>query len=195
MAATSSKVDRAIALFAEAHREDPRGLSELYHERLAHWVEELAGEPSVALLLAAHCQHIRRWTIPRNDFPEGLAGYKRWRSTLARFHADQADAVFDEVGLGADVKLRVRALLIKKGLKVDEEVQLFEDAICLVFVERELAAFATKHDSDKLIKILRKTWKKMSPKGHAAALAMTEGLSEELKALFDAALAPPAMGG
>ncbi|MCR9229374.1 MAG: DUF4202 domain-containing protein [Flavobacteriaceae bacterium] len=30
-----------------------------------------------------------------------------------------------------------------------------------------------KHDDDKIISILQKTWKKMSPKGHKAALNLS----------------------
>ncbi len=154
-----------------------------YHRRLAHWVTTLDPAPSEALLLAAACQHIRRWTVPRASFPAGLPGYKRWRSELARFHADQAEAIARELGHGDDLVSRVRALLIKKGLKADPEVQRFEDAICLVFLEGELVDFAAKHDDDKLVDILKKTWAKMSPAGHAAAIELAGGLPERLRGL------------
>ena len=40
------------------------------------------------------------------------------------------------------------------------------------------SCFARDHDEEKLIKILRKTWKKMSDRGHAAALKLNLGPRE-----------------
>jgi hypothetical protein len=186
----------ALARFARAHAEDPRGaVSRDYHARLGAWVERLAApaEPGEALQLAAACQHIRRWTIPRDRFPEGVAGYKRWRSELARFHAGEAAAILAEVGYDEAAIARVRSLLLKKDLKGDAEVQLFEDAICLTFLEGELEAFAVKHDDAKLTGILQKTWAKMSPAGQRAALALVGSLPAELQALVARAVvaSPP----
>lgn len=182
------KFDTAVERFDEIHGQAPDGSARAYHERLARWVEQLAGEPSEPLRLAARCQHLRRWALLRADFPAGLGGYKRWRSTLARMHADEAETILREAGYGDDTVERVRALLLKKGLKTDPEVQLFEDAICLTFIEGELEAFATKHDDDKLIGILQKTWKKMSPRGHAAAMELSQALDASTRALILRAL-------
>ena len=184
----SERFERAVAQFRAAHEADPRSLGDerwsvRYHRRLVAWVDQLDPDASEALRLAAHCQHIRRWTRPRSDYPEGRGGYKRWRSDLARFHGDEAEAVLRDVGYDDDVIARVRDLLLKKGLKVDHEVQLFEDAICLTFLENEYEDFAAKHDEDKLVTILRKTWKKMSPQGHAVALRLAGQLSEDARAL------------
>ena len=46
--------------------------------------------------------------------------------------------------------------------------------------------FATKHDEAKLIDIVRKTWRKMSPRGHEAALALT--LEPALRTIVERAL-------
>lgn len=181
--------DQAAASFETQHRDDPAGAALGYHERLLAWVLALDGGASEALRLAARCQHIRRWEIPRRDFPEGLSGYKRWRSTLARHHAVIAEAVLTDAGYDAQTIARVKALLMKKGLGADRDVQLFEDAICLTFIERELEAFADKHDEDKLVSILRKTWKKMSPAGHAAALSSVSTLPTQVRRLIERALA------
>ena len=81
---------------------------------------------------------------------------------------------------------RVQQLLLKSRLKVDPEVQLLEDVACLVFLESYFADFARKHDEDKILRILRKTWKKMSPRGHEAALALE--LSPDARALVERAL-------
>ncbi len=190
----SSLFERAAARFRRAHEEDPRTLagerwSVRYHRRLADWVLVLDPEASEALRLASQCQHIRRWTRPRGDYPTGRGGYKRWRSELARFHGDEAEVILRDAGYGDDVIERVRELLVKKGLKTDPEVQLFEDAICLTFLENEYEAFATKHDEDKLVTILRKTYQKMSPRGRAAALELAGQLSDDARALVERAVA------
>jgi hypothetical protein len=181
--------EAALARFERAHRDDPRGAFSVdYHARLTRWVEELAPDPKEALLLAAACQHIRRWTIPRERYPEGLAGYKRWRSELARFHAAEAAAILTEVGYDEETIERVRALLLKKGLASDPEVQLFEDAICLTFIEGELEAFAAKHDETKLVRVVQKTLAKMSPSGRKAALALASSLEPATQAVLARAI-------
>jgi hypothetical protein len=184
LVSTSERLHNAERRFAAAHASDPSGLALAYHARLKRWVTQLAPDASEAQLLAAGCQHMLRWTIPRRDFPEGLSGYKRWRSTLARMHADEAEKILRDVGYEDDVIESVRALLVKKGLKTEPTVQLFEDAICLTFIEGELEVFATKHDDDKLVRILQKTWKKMSPHGHAAATELAATLDETTRALI-----------
>ena len=114
-------------------------------------------------------------------------GYRRWRTTLGTFHASTAGEILEEVGYDDDTIERVRSLLRKERLKADPDVQLLEDVACLVFLDFQLAEFATRHDEEKLIDILRKTWKKMSSRGHQAA-GMIE-LTPELKPLVKRALA------
>ena len=189
----------AVARFQDVHDEDPVSVETEggtvpwavhYHRRLEAWVRRLQPEASEALVLAAHCQHIRRWTIRRDRYPMGRAGYKRWRKTLAQYHAQEAgrilgDSGYDEVTIG-----RVQALLRKLRLKLDPEAQLLEDAVCLVFLENEFEAFSRKHDETKLADILRKTWRKMSPQGHDAALAVAATLPESLQVLVRNSVAP-----
>lgn len=200
---SSPRFEQAVRDFDAAHVEDPERVSTSagerpwsvhYHARLAHWVDVLAPDASEPLRLAARCQHIRRWSIPRSDFPEGPLGYKKWRSTLALFHADEAESALRAAGYDDSVVERVRALLIKKGLKSDAEVMAFEDAICLTFLENQLASFATRHERDKLIDILQKTWAKMTPRGHAVAMDLAAGLPGALKALVQSAVAPEDAG-
>jgi hypothetical protein len=183
----------AAERFEQAHRDDPRiregePYSVLYHRQVARWLALLAPEASEALRLAARAQHIRRWTIPRARFPEGRSGYRRWRIELGRFHAAAADAVLAAVGYDEMTRRRVGELLVKKGLGGDAEVQVLEDAVCLAFLELELTDFAAKHDDEKLVSILQKTWKKMSPAGHAAALELVATLPERERALIQRAL-------
>ncbi|MBI4510922.1 MAG: DUF4202 domain-containing protein [Deltaproteobacteria bacterium] len=188
----------ALSRFESAHREDPKTYavggsqvtwSLLYHERMGAWIEALAPDASESLRLAARCQHIRRWRIPRHEYPMDAAGYKRWRSTLGRFHADEAGRILEEVGYPVETIGRVKALLQKKGLKTDAEVQVLEDAICLVFLENEFSDFASKHDDAKVVDILRKTWGKMSTKGHETALSLVDRLPSRAQELIRTALA------
>jgi hypothetical protein len=159
----------------------------LYHERLIHWVKHLDRSASEPLRLAARCQHLGRWVIPRTEYPEGLAGYRRWRSALTDFHVQEAGRILREVGYDDATIARVQDFLTKKNLKHDDEVQLFEDAICLVFFEMELTDFAGKHDRDRLIRILRKVRMKMSQNGWEVAQQLTKQLPNELCDLVDRA--------
>jgi hypothetical protein len=151
-------------------------------------VEVLDPNAPVTLRLAARCAHIRRWTIPRTDYEEGRSGYQRWRSELARFHAEEAGRILAEVGFDAPTIERVGAIVQKRRLKQDPEVQSFEDALCLVFLEDELADFARKHERDKVAGIIRKTWEKMSERGRAVALELAKTLPPELQAILESAL-------
>jgi hypothetical protein len=186
----------ALAHFDSVHREDPRSVevdgvpvpwSVHYHSRLSHWLLQLDEQASVPLRLAAACQHIRRWEKPRGDYEAGRRGYRQWRSDLALMHAEIARDVLEEVGYGAETIGRVEALLRKLRLGSDPEVQLFEDAICMVFFENEFIDLASKHGDEKMIDILRRTWAKMSAAGHERARTLASGLPERERGLVEAA--------
>ena len=72
----------------------PREL--LYAERLTRWVLRLKPDASEALRLAARCQHIRRWEIPRASFPMTREGYLKWKETLKRRHAEIAGGILQK---------------------------------------------------------------------------------------------------
>lgn len=191
-AGLSPLFEKAIARFDAANAEDPnregaRPKELVYAERMSAWLERLAPDASEALRLAARCQHIRRWTIPRAAYPAGREGYKQWRTAAARMHAETAGAILREVGYDEATIRRVESLVRKERLKVDPEAQLLEDVVDLVFLEHYLADFAKKHDEEKLRGILRKTWEKMSKRGREAALALP--LAPELRALVEKAIA------
>jgi hypothetical protein len=178
-----TRFERACRLFEAAHAEDPTGAAPRYHAALARFVAALEPEASEPLGLAARCQHLGRHAMPRSAFPEGLAGYKRWRAAAALEHQKKAREILTAAGYDGGVIDRVAELLIKKGLKSDPEVQTFEDAICLTFLEVDFPAFAKKHDDDKIVDIIRKTWAKMTPRGHAAAVELARSLPDDLAAL------------
>lgn len=159
----------------------------IYGRRMSATLERFAPTASEAVHLAARSQHIRRWEVPRSSYPEGRVGYLKWRVDLYTFHADCAGAILKEVGYDDPTIERVRFLLRKRQLKHDPDTQLLEDVICLVFLEHYFHEFAHKHEDDKLVDIVKKTWRKMSEAGHAAALQLS--YAPEDLALIQRALA------
>ncbi|HEV8377716.1 MAG TPA: DUF4202 domain-containing protein [Tepidisphaeraceae bacterium] len=188
----SGKFRSAMERFDAANAEDPDGEELVYAQRMSEWLEKLEPNASQALRLAARSQHIRRWEIPRKKYPMDRAGYHRWRNELAGFHAKVAGGIMREAGYDEVTVGRVQSLLRKERLKEDAEAQLLEDVICLVFLENYFADFAKEHDEAKLVGILRKTWRKMSERGHEAALKLPMGEAE--RKLVEKALSPGAGG-
>ena len=189
----SGSFERAIAAIDALNAQDPRPygpgrtFESAYSERMTSWLNRFEPGASEALRLAARAQHITRWRIPRGDYPMDRAGYKRWRTDLAAMHAQTAGEVLRDCGYNEETVERVESLLKKKNLKTDPECQTLEDVICLVFLETYLADFAAQHDEAKLIRILQRTWVKMSDRGHQAALALP--LPPDLSKLIKKALA------
>ena len=191
----SERFREAMARFDRANAEDPNvetvdGDSHpkelLYAQRMSDALERFAPDASEVVRVAVRCQHIRRWTVPRDSYPAGRDGYRRWRTDLGRFHAETAGGILRESGYDDAAVGRVRALLRKERLKADPEVQLLEDVVCLVFLRHYLAPFAAQHEDEKVVGILRKTWRKMSERGRAAALDLD--LAPELRALVTRAV-------
>lgn len=189
-------LSRALALIDAANAEDPnreavdgaeRSKELVYSERMTRWLERLEPDASVPLRLAVRAQHIERWTVPRDSYPAGRAGYHRWRSDLARFHGDRTAAILRKAGFDDASIDRVRSLILKRNLRSDPETQLLEDTACLVFLDHYIADFVSRHDHDKVISILRKTWKKMSARGQAAALRLS--LPAAVRGLVEKAIA------
>jgi len=184
-----------IARFDAENAKDPKSVivdgapqpHELVYSRwLTDWVLRLAPDASEPLRLGARCQHLRRWEIPRESYPATRAGYLKWRQVLKEFHADKAAEILREVGYGEEVIGQVRALNLKKNFPADPDSRILEDALCLVFLERQLTELAAKTTEEKIITALQKSWGKMSPAGHAEALKLN--YSEEEKRLLELAL-------
>ena len=182
MAQEAEALGRAIAALNAAHDEDPqrrlhqgveRPVERVWCDTVADWVMRLAPDASTALRLAAHAQHLERWQDPRSNWPEGRAGYLRWRKARQRAHADRALELLGEAGCDPALIERVQQLIRKEQLARDPEVAVLEDAACLTFLELDLADFAARHEREDVLRILRKTWQKMSPAGRDAARGMT----------------------
>ena len=187
----------ALRLIDEANSQDPNTESFegenypkelLYSMRMTKWLETLEPHASEALRLAVRSQHIRRWEIPRSDYPLGRKGYHQWRTRLYDYHGEKAAEILEKVGYEAETIARVRKMLKKQGLKSNPETQTLEDVVCLVFLESYFWDFSRLHDEEKIIAILRKTWVKMSPRGREAARELS--LNAGAEALLSKALTP-----
>jgi len=175
------RLEEALRRFDEANAEDPNVETVkgqpvpkelVYGQRMSACLAAFAPNAPETVQLAARAQHIRRWEVPRDRYPEGRAGYLKWRTDLYKRHAEIAGQIMQEVGYDTEAVQRVQTFLRKRGLKTDREVQLLEDVICLVFLQYYFHDFAQKHSADKLVPIIEKTWKKMTGKAHEAALAL-----------------------
>ena len=178
----AERFDLAIARFDALNAEDPsleviggreRPKALVYAERLTAMLARFAPDASEVLRLAARCQHVQRWKIPRSEYPMTRAGYHRWRTRLRDFHAGIAAEILADVGYAEATVGRVGSLIRKLSLKTDAEAQALEDVVALVFLESYLGGFVAAHadyEDAKLLDILTKTANKMSARGRAAAL-------------------------
>ncbi|WP_201987525.1 DUF4202 domain-containing protein [Hymenobacter rubidus] len=186
----------ALAAFDAANAEDPNQETDahgrqwpkevLYAHRMSACLTRVAPDASEAVQLAARCQHIRRWAIPRQDFPMTRPGYHQWRNALKKYHAELAGQLLSRVGYSPEMIVRVQELVQKLRLKDDPEMQLLEDVICLVFLEYYFLPFAAQHPAEKVVEIVQKTWPKMTARGQQLALQLP--LPAEALALVSQAL-------
>ena len=176
-----TRFETAIALIDKANSEDinsyevaglnyPKEL--LYSLRMTRKLLRFEPNASKALQIAARAQHICRWKIARDAYPMDRVGYLKWRETLKKMHADLTADILEQVGFDDQFTDRVKAIILKKLIKKNEESQILEDTVCLVFLDYYFEEFAKKHDDEKVIDILQKTWRKMSKEGHAEALKL-----------------------
>ena len=199
---SDARFQDAIARIDAANADDPETLridgadlpKELTHARmLTGWVRRLRPAADDVLLLAARAHHVRRWTIPRGEYPAGRRGYLRWRTALHQLHADEVERLLADAGYDEPVIGRVQQLVRKVNLRRDPDVQTLEDGLCLVFLDTQLSDLRRKHPESKLIDVLQKTWKKMSPR--ARELALELDLDADDRALIERALADSGLDG
>ncbi len=176
-----NKVEAAFELFDSYNQGDPVTYTwnnEVYPQeyflaiQLHKWILVLDPEASEELLLASRSQHIGRWEISRDQYPEGRKGYLAWRRDLALFHADTAAAIMKNVGYGEEQISRVKQIILKQKIKVDHEVQTMENALCLVFLQFQYEDFFPRYSPEKIVNILKKSLLKMDSNGHRHALQL-----------------------
>lgn len=170
-AAHPDRLRAALAAIDAANADDPntievrgalRPKEQAHAELMTTWVRTLAPGADEAQLIAARAHHLRRWSLPRSSYPEGRAGYLRWRTALRRQHSADVAEILSRVGYDRSTVERVQAIVEKRQLGVDPAVQVHEDALCLVFLETQLAEIVDRFGEDKVAGIIAKTAAKMS---------------------------------
>jgi len=173
--------ERARGLVDAAHAADPsrsadgRPAELAYADRMERWVVRINPGADPILRLAARCQHLERWTVPRGSFPLGRPGYLAWRTSLYGKQAERARQLLLEAGVPEGEAAAAATWVSKKGLRTNPGTQALEDAAILVFLESEIEAFAAQHAEyprEKFLDILKKTWRKMSPRAQELALGL-----------------------
>jgi len=194
MEALNPRFESALLAFDAANAQDPKkevweGVETpyelLYSRWMTEWVRKLNPNPSEALLLAARCQHLRRWEIPRTNYEPGRIGYLKWRKFLYQYHADKAGEILREVGYPEETIRKVQDINLKKSMK-DPDTQTIEDALCLVFLEYQLSDFLKKTPPEKMPGIIKKSWDKMSPRARDFALQLP--FSKQARSLIEKSL-------
>lgn len=180
---TNSPYEKTVALIDAANAEDPRMDSHggqsvprelLYGQRMAEMIGRYAPAADDVMKLAVRGQHIQRWKTPRNSYPLTREGYLQWRTGLYKFHAETVGQLMKQAGYDDASIERAMQAVGKRALKVNADTQLLEDVTDLVFIEHYMLEFAGQHaeyTEEKWLDIIRKTWKKMSPRAHEFALA------------------------
>lgn len=195
-----AREDLTLAAIDAANADDPERvavdgvevpLQQVLGRIASEWVDRLDPDARPAQRLAARAHHLRRWEMPRTTFPEGRAGYLRWRTAAKTRHANDLVLLLRDQGWDEDTVEEARRLVRKEGLGRDPAVQVHEDAVCLAFLTVQLDE-AAETMGDKTPGVLRRTAAKMSPValGHAATLP----LSPEGRRLLEAALVPEDQG-
>jgi hypothetical protein len=155
----------------------------LYAQRMTERLAAYAPEVPEYLQLAARCQHIGRWEIPRKSYPMDRKGYLKWRNELKFHHAKIAEGILKDCGYDSNTIEIVKFLLLKRELQKNPDTQLLEDVICLVFIEYYLEDFAAQHEEEKVIDIIQKTMKKMTPRAIQYTIEELP-MSEKVKTLI-----------
>lgn len=173
---TKELTDRIISRIKDINSRDPNvegdSVKELiYTERMLDTLDNFKPDADDDLKIACAGQHIQRWEYPRSNYPEGRVGYLKWRKELYSIHADLVGAVIEEFDAPKDFLNSVKDIIQNKVTGKNDS-QTLEDIACLVFLEYYLSDFVKKHEEEKLIKIIRSTWNKMSEPAHEKALLL-----------------------
>jgi len=186
-----AKLTELLGAIDAVNAEDPskengEAAALLYGKRMSGWLSKLNPEAPAPLQIAVRAQHIRRWDIPRDSFPNDRKGYLMWRKQLYKHHAEVTEKILVAQGCAPELVERVKFLVEKRQLNKDPDTQCLEDCACLVFLQHHFADFAPAHDTEKLSGIVQKTWAKMSPQaqGHALSLNFSPEHSALLKQIL-----------
>jgi hypothetical protein len=178
---TGERLARALAAIDAANADDPatididgvaRPKEQAHAEMMSEWVVRLDPDADEAQLLAARAHHLRRWAIPRSDYPDGRSGYLRWRTALKKRHAEDVAEILAAEGYDDATIARVQQIVRKEGLGRVEAVQVHEDALCLVFLQTQFDELIERLGHDRAVEVVAKTLAKMSEGGREVALGL-----------------------
>jgi hypothetical protein len=158
---------------------------------MAAMIARYAPAADDVMKIAVRGQHIQRWKTPRDSYPMTRDGYLQWRTGLYKCHSETVGRLMQEAGWDDASIERARQAVGKRGLKVNPDTQLLEDVTDLVFIEYYMLEFAGQkpdYSEEKWLDIVRKTWKKMSPRAHEFALSGQLKLPEPLVPLITKAV-------
>lgn len=171
----TTPLDQVFSAIDAANIKDPtlegdQPAALLYGQRMTSEQQTWFPAASDPLRIACRGQHIERWLLPRSDFPMDRAGYLQWRQEQGRRHAERLAGIMAKAGYSQDQIDRTRRMLMKQGIKRDDEVQALEDVICFTFIRWYLGDFAAAQPDEKMPRIIEKTARKMSADARAKAL-------------------------
>ncbi|MCJ8320311.1 MAG: DUF4202 domain-containing protein [Colwellia sp.] len=159
----------------------------IYGQQMTTMLDKHWPQANELLQIAVRAQHIKRWHLKRTEFDLGKKGYFKWRIALGKYHAELTEKLMQTHQYTSDESLTTAAIIRKEKLKSNNDSQTLEDVACLVFLQFYFDDFSRKHNEEKVIRVLQKTWGKMSEQGHDIALALD--LPEHLSTLVAKALA------
>ena len=164
----------AIELIDKVHNQDPNSeiingievkAELLYSNRMLAVLEKVAPDASLELKLAAKCQHISRWSIPRATFSMDKKGYYQWRAAIMEHQLSVTTSVLKQAEIN-DQRIEIIVDALKnKADKTNLNASIIEDTACLTFIKWYLVPFAGQFDVVKAKIILQKTAGKMSARG------------------------------
>lgn len=142
-----------------------------YGRRMTAEQRQLYPDASEPLQIACRGQHIERWRLPREAYPDGRQGYLEWRIEQGRRHAARVAGIMADAGYAPEEIAAAERMLRKEGIKRDPEVQALEDVACFTFIRHYLGGFAATQAPDAMVRIVQKTARKMSAEARERALA------------------------
>ena len=146
-------------------RGEVRPKEQAHAELMTEWLARLDPDATDAQHLAARAHHLRRWSAPAVGVPGGprrLPALAHRAQEAARRRGRRRSST--AVGYDAATIERTQRIIRKEGLGSDPQVQTHEDALCLVFLETQLAELADAQGDEKMVDIIQKTAAKMSPR-------------------------------
>lgn len=195
-----TRLECAMTAIDQANQQDPnqaelagqlQAKEYIYSQHMTRWLFNLEQSPSELMQIACRAQHLERWTIPRHTYPEGRAAYYQWRKACNQMHGQRAAEIMAHCGYAAEECEHVATVISKRELRQDTDTQLLEDVACLVFLERYFAEFYEQnpdYDEEKWLRIVSRTWNKMSEKARAEALKLAGELPEHLQQILTRAI-------